>query len=143
MSTTDSHNQTKSCKTSARTSEEFTFDGRLIKKEQIDTCIENGDAGGGAAATTTTTGITSNNATTATITTTFTTTTATTTTTVVVVDKRQLPPVPAGRFTSNGFHRDGDLQQDVIVAKFAALASHNSSSPKQDKIRIMIEDAIR
>lgn len=46
----------------------------------------------------------------------------------------------AGRF-SNGFH-DDDLLQDIIAAKFTALANH-STTTKYDKIRLMIEDSIR
>ncbi|XP_053997704.1 uncharacterized protein LOC128886655 isoform X1 [Hylaeus anthracinus] len=45
----------------------------------------------------------------------------------------------AGRF-SNGFH-DGDLLQDIIAAKFTALANHGTAA-KHDKIRLMIEDTI-
>ncbi|XP_076633225.1 uncharacterized protein LOC143347696 isoform X1 [Colletes latitarsis] len=45
----------------------------------------------------------------------------------------------AGRF-SNGFH-DGDLLQDIIAAKFTALANHGTAA-KHDKIRLMIEDSI-
>ncbi|XP_061937563.1 DNA-binding protein RFX7 [Apis cerana] len=45
----------------------------------------------------------------------------------------------AGRF-SNGFH-DDDLLQDIIAAKFTALANH-STTTKYDKIRLMIEDSI-
>ncbi|KMQ89371.1 dna-binding protein rfx7 [Lasius niger] len=64
---------------------------------------------------------------------------AVTAATAAVVEKGQLP---AGRFTSNGFHGDGDLLQDLIATKFTTLANHSASS-KQDKIRIMIEDGIR
>ena len=46
----------------------------------------------------------------------------------------------AGRF-SNGFH-DDDLLQDIIAAKFTALANHGTTT-KYDKIRLMIEDSIR
>lgn len=46
----------------------------------------------------------------------------------------------AGRF-SNGFH-DDDLLQDIIAAKFTALANHGTTT-KFDKIRLMIEDSIR
>ena len=63
---------------------------------------------------------------------------AVTAATAAVVEKGQLP---AGRFTSNGFHGDGDLLQDLIATKFTTLANHSASS-KQDKIRIMIEDGI-
>ncbi|XP_033345633.1 DNA-binding protein RFX7 [Bombus vosnesenskii] len=45
----------------------------------------------------------------------------------------------AGRF-SNGFH-DDDLLQDIIAAKFTALANHGTTT-KYDKIRLMIEDSI-
>lgn len=121
---TDSHDQTKPCKTSARSEEESTFDGKRIKKERSDICVENGDTTIAAAAST-------SSATTA--------ATATATTAPAVVEKRH---PPAGRFTSNGFHGDSDLLQDLIATKFATLANHGASS-KQDKIRIMIEDGIR
>lgn len=41
---TDSHDQTKPCKTPARSDEESAFDGKRIKKERSDVCVENGDA---------------------------------------------------------------------------------------------------
>lgn len=120
---TDSHDQTKPCKTPARSEEESAFDGKRIKKERSDICVENGDATVAAAAST------------------FATTTAAATATAApaVVEKRH---PPAGRFASNGFHGDSDLLQDLVATKFASLANHGASS-KQDKIRIMIEDGIR
>ncbi|RLU23742.1 hypothetical protein DMN91_003948 [Ooceraea biroi] len=115
---TDSHDQTKPCKTLARSEEESAFDGKRIKKERSDICVENGDAAVASTAS-------SSAATVATSVTT-------------VVEKRQLP---AGRFASNGFHGDGDLLQDLVTTKVTTLANHGASS-KQDKIRIMIEDGI-
>lgn len=122
---TDSHDQTKSCKTPVRSEEESAFDGKRIKKEYNDTCVENGDTASATASST------------------------------AVIEKRQQcslpspppppppPPamVPAGRFVSNGFHEDNGPLQDIVATKFATLANHSTS--KQDKIRIMIEDGIR
>ncbi|XP_018373365.1 PREDICTED: DNA-binding protein RFX7 isoform X2 [Trachymyrmex cornetzi] len=116
---TDSHDETKSCKTSARSEEENAFDVKRIKKERSDICVENGDTASITAATSTSS---------------VTVATAATT----VLEKRQ---PPAGRFASNGFHGDGDQLQDLVATKFATLANHGASS-KQDKIRIMIEDGI-
>ncbi|KYQ47601.1 DNA-binding protein RFX7 [Trachymyrmex zeteki] len=116
---TDSHDETKSCKTSARSEEENAFDVKRIKKERSDVCVENGDTANITAATSTSS---------------VTVATAATT----VLEKRQ---PPAGRFASNGFHGDGDQLQDLVATKFATLANHGASS-KQDKIRIMIEDGI-
>ncbi|XP_018055802.1 PREDICTED: uncharacterized protein LOC108692161 isoform X1 [Atta colombica] len=116
---TDSHDETKSCKTSARSEEENAFDVKRIKKERNDICVENGDTAS-ITATTSTSSVT----------------VATAATTVL--EKRQ---PPAGRFASNGFHGDGDQLQDLVATKFATLANHGASS-KQDKIRIMIEDGI-
>ncbi|XP_011634538.1 uncharacterized protein LOC105425456 [Pogonomyrmex barbatus] len=153
---TDSHDQTKSCRTFAKSEEESAFDGKRIKKERNDICVENGDV-----AAVTATVITSTPSTAATViasvaavstpaatitTTTITTTatittnaiTATSTTATTVLEKRQ---PSAGRFASNGFHGDGDQLQDLIATKFATLNNHGASS-KQDKIRIMIEDSI-
>lgn len=124
---TDSHDQTKPCKTPARSEEESAFDGKRIKKERSDVCVENGDAATITAATSTSTSS-------AAVTVTAAAAAATT-----VLEKRQ---PPAGRFASNGFHGDGDQLQDLVATKFATLASHGASS-KQDKIRIMIEDGIR
>lgn len=122
---TDSHDQTRSCKTPVRSEEESAFDGKRIKKEYSDTCVENGDTASATASAT------------------------------AVVEKRQQstlpspppppppPPavVPAGRFVSNGFHEDNGPLQDIVATKFATLANHSTS--KQDKFRIMIEDGIR
>ncbi|XP_011875171.1 PREDICTED: uncharacterized protein LOC105566068 [Vollenhovia emeryi] len=123
---TDSHDQTKPCKTPARSEEESAFDGKRIKKEHGDVCVENGDAAtiavAAAAATTTTSATSASSAAAAT----------------TVLEKRQ---PPAGRFASNGFHGDGDQLQDLVATKFATLANHGASS-KQDKIRIVIEDGI-
>lgn len=129
---TDSHDQTKPCKTPAKSEEESAFDGKRIKKERSDTCVENGDAASIAVATSTSSAtVTAAVAAAAnTITTNITATT--------VLEKRQ---PPAGRFASNGFHGDGDQLQDLVATKFATLANHGVSS-KQDKIRIMIEDGI-
>lgn len=124
---TDSHDQTKPCKTPARSEEESAFDGKRIKKERGDVCVENGDA-----ATSTSTS-TSSAAVTVTVAATAAVATAT-----AVLEKRQ---PTAGRFASNGFHGDGDQLQDLVATKFATLANHGASS-KQDKIRIMIEDGI-
>ncbi|XP_050461395.1 DNA-binding protein RFX7 isoform X3 [Cataglyphis hispanica] len=126
---TDSHDRTKtSCKTPGRCDEENTFDGKRIKKERGDICAENGDAAVAA----TSIACSATPVTTAT-------TTTTTTNTANTVDKGQLP---AGRaFTTNGFHGDGDPLQDLVATKFATLVNHSTSS-KQDKIRIMIEDGI-
>jgi len=117
---TDSHDETKSCKTSARSEEENAFDVKRIKKERSDICVENGDTAS-ITATTSTSSVTI----------------ATAATTVL--EKRQ---PPAGRFASNGFHGDGNQLQDLVATKFSTLANHGASS-KQDKIRIMIEDGIR
>lgn len=122
---TDSHDQTKPCKTPARSEEESAFDGKRIKKERSDVCVENGDAATITAATSTSSAAV--------------TVTAAAATANTVLEKRQ---PPAGRFASNGFHGDGDQLQDLVATKFATLASHGASS-KQDKIRIMIEDGIR
>lgn len=110
---TDNHDQTKFCKTPARSEEENTFDGKCIKKERSDTCVENGN--------------------------TVITTTTTTTSSATILEKRQ--PL-AGRFASNGFHGDSNQLYDLVTTKFTTLANH-SASCKQDKIRIMIEDGIR
>jgi hypothetical protein len=125
---TDSHDQTKPCKTPARSEEESAFDGKRIKKERSDICVENGDATVAAAASTSSATATA-----------AATATATAAAAPAVVEKRH---PPAGRFASNGFHGDSDLLQDLVATKFAALANHGASS-KQDKIRIMIEDGIR
>lgn len=124
---TDSHDQTKPCKTPARIEEESAFDGKRIKKERSD-CAENGDAAV-AVAVSSIAAVASTASSAATVATAVTT----------VVEKRQLP---AGRFASNGFHGDSDLLQDLVAAKVTTLANHGASS-KQDKIRIMIEDGIR
>lgn len=130
---TDSHDKTKSCKTPVRSEEESAFDGKRIKKEYNDICVENGDTASATAS--------------ATI--------ATVVAATAVVEKQQRsllpspppppppPPstVPAGRFVSNGFHEDNGPLQDIVATKFATLANHSTS--KQDKIRIMIEDGIR
>lgn len=128
---TDSHDQTKPCKTAARSEEESAFDGKRIKKERGDICAENGDAATAAVAVSTST---ASSATSAAITTTTTSSAA-----ANVVDRRH---PPAGRFASNGFHGDGNLLQDLFANQFGTLANHSASS-KQEKIRIMIEDSIR
>ncbi|XP_078036241.1 uncharacterized protein LOC144469644 isoform X1 [Augochlora pura] len=47
---------------------------------------------------------------------------------------------PAAGRLSNGFH-DGDPLQDIIAAKFTALANHDTTA-KHEKIRFMLEDSI-
>jgi len=132
---TDSHDQTKLCKTSARSEEESAFDGKRIKKERSDICVENGDAAPIIAATSTSSATAVATAAAAAAAATVATAAAATT----VLEKRQ---PPAGKFASNGFHGEGDQLQDLVVTKFATLVNHSASS-KQDKIRIMIEDGIR
>lgn len=135
---TDSHDQTKPCKTPARSEEESAFDGKRIKKERGDVCVENGDAATIIAATSTS--ASSGSAVTVTVAAAAAAAaTAIAATAATVLEKRQ---PPAGRFASNGFHGDGDQLQDLVATKFAALANHGAAS-KQDKIRIMIEDGIR
>ncbi|XP_077262842.1 uncharacterized protein LOC143897803 [Temnothorax americanus] len=127
---TDGHDRTKSCKTSARSDEESAFDGKRIKKERGDVCVENGDA---ADAVTAGTSATSSAAAAGTAVAAAAAATATT-----VLEKRHSS---AGRFASNGFHGDGDQLRDLVATKFATLANHGASS-KQDKIRIVIEDGV-
>lgn len=124
---TDSHDQTKSCKTPARSEDESASNGKRIKKERSDICVENGDV---VIATTSTSSAAATAAAAA---------AAVAAAAVTVLEKRQ---TPAGKFASNGFHGDGDQLQDLVANKFATLANHGASS-KQDKIRIMIEDGIR
>lgn len=127
---TDSHDQTKPCKTPARSEEESAFDGKRIKKERSDICMENGDV---------VTATTSTSSAAATVTAAAAAVAAAATAAATVLEKRQ---TPAGKFASNGFHGDGDQLQDLVANKFATLVNHGASS-KQDKIRIMIEDGIR
>lgn len=124
---TANHDQTKSCKTPARSEEEDAFDGKRIKKERNDVCVENGvtavvvsDSVAAAAAATA----------------------ADDSAMAIVEKRRESPTVPAGRIASNGFHGNSDPLQELIVTKFAMMANRSVSS-KQDKIRIMIEDGIR
>lgn len=135
---TDSHDKTKSCKTPVRSEEENAFDGKRIKKEYNDICVENGDTASATASATVATVIAA----------------------TAVGEKQQqpllpspppllLPPppppppstVPAGRSVSNGFHRNNSRLQEVLSTKFAMLT--NYSTPKQDKFRAMIEEGIR
>ncbi|KAL0118135.1 hypothetical protein PUN28_009066 [Cardiocondyla obscurior] len=135
---TDSHDQTKLCKTPARSEEESAFDGKRIKKERGDVCVENGDAAAKIAATSTSSAVTAVAVAVAANTAATAATGTATTITTAVLEKRQ---PPAGRFASNGFHRDGEQLQDLVATKFATLASHGASS-KADKTLVMIEDVI-
>lgn len=132
---TDSHDQAKPCKTPARSEEESAFDGKRIKKERSDNCVENGDAAVAAAST----AAVASTATSSSSSSSSSSSASSAAAVTNIVEKRQLP---AGRFASNGFHGDGDLLQDLVAAKVTTLANYGTSS-KQDKIRIMIEDSIR
>ncbi|KAG7209771.1 hypothetical protein KM043_011392 [Ampulex compressa] len=100
---TDNRDQSRHCVSKPPTrnehgADESAFDGRRIKKERSDVCLENGAAGDVNA------GVNDNKQ-----------------------GQQAVQRPAAGAGYSNGFH-DADLLQDIIAAKSTALATHGNAS---------------